>query len=284
MTTDRGVMEVKELDRSSHSRTLRPAPQEFDATAISSTDILGVRIHDVTMEETLDLIEQMIRSRSPHQIVTVNPEFVMTAQSNDAFRTVLNTASLSLPDGTGIVLASHLRGVAIRKRVTGVDLVHQLAAIANRNGYRIFLLGAAPGVAERAAQTLIADNPNLRIAGTFAGSPNLDEEESICQLVRKSEPHILLVAYGSPAQDLWISKNLGRINVPVAIGIGGTFDFLAGVSVRAPRWIQRCGLEWLHRLLREPQRWRRMLALPRFAFAVLVRNGQNISFGKKRSA
>lgn len=234
--------------------------------------ILGVRIHAITMTEAVESMERMIESGKPHHIVTVNPEFVMTAQSHIAFRNVLNHASLALPDGIGIVLASRLRGTRLRERVTGIDVVKQFAATAARRGFRMYLLGAAPGIAEIAASNLIAEFPGLQIVGTYAGSPDLDEEDAICARIRAAKPDILLVAYGSPRQDLWISRNLGKLQVPVAIGVGGTFDFLAGIAIRAPRWMQKLGIEWAHRLFREPHRWRRMLALPRYALAVIVSN------------
>jgi N-acetylglucosaminyldiphosphoundecaprenol N-acetyl-beta-D-mannosaminyltransferase len=124
-------------------------------------------------------------------------------------------------------------------------------------------------VAEKTAAILSAENPGLIIAGTYAGSPSIREEDEICSRIEAAHPHILLVAYGPPRQDLWISRTMPRLRVPVAIGVGGSFDFVAGVAVRAPRWMRSAGLEWLHRLIREPWRWRRMLTLPRFAVAVI---------------
>jgi N-acetylglucosaminyldiphosphoundecaprenol N-acetyl-beta-D-mannosaminyltransferase len=205
-----------------------------------------------------------------HQIVTVNPEFIMEARRNDAFRHCLNEASLAVPDGIGVVLAQRMQGVSTRGRIAGVDIVEGIAELSARNGFGVFLLGAAPGIAELAAEKLQQKYPGLRVVGTYAGSPRPEEEDQIVARVLAAKPHFLFVAYGAPRQDLWIQRNLTRLQVPVAMGVGGTFDFIAGIAVRAPRLLQRIGLEWLYRLAREPRRWRRMLALPRFAVAVLT--------------
>jgi N-acetylglucosaminyldiphosphoundecaprenol N-acetyl-beta-D-mannosaminyltransferase len=116
--------------------------------------------------------------------------------------------------------------------------------------------------------------PNLQIVGTYSGSPAVEEEDEIVALVKQAGPDILFVAYGAPQQDKWIARNLEKLGVPLAMGVGGTLDFIAGVAVRAPRWVQRLGLEWLHRLCREPWRWRRMLALPRFVWLVILRRAK----------
>ncbi|MCK4450446.1 MAG: WecB/TagA/CpsF family glycosyltransferase, partial [Anaerolineae bacterium] len=145
----------------------------------------------------------------------------------------------------------------------------RVAALAAQKGYSLFLLGAAPGVAVATAARLCQTYPGLRIAGTHAGSPALEEEDEIVRLIQRAKPDILFVAYGAPQQDKWIARNLERLGVPVAMGVGGAFDFISGRAKRAPRWLQRVGLEWLHRLLHEPWRWRRMLALPRFVWLVV---------------
>jgi len=236
---------------------------------ISSVRILGVRVDNVTMEETLALFASWIETGKPHQVVTVNPEFIMAAQLDAAFHVTLEEADLAVPDGAGLLWASRRLRQPLRERVAGADLVPQVAALSAREGYRLYLLGAAPGVAERTARALASDHPRVKIVGTYAGSPAPDEEEAIVARVRAAAPDILFVAYGAPKQDLWIRRNLARLAVPVCIGVGGAFDFIAGVTRRAPMWMRNAGLEWLHRLVYEPWRWRRMLALPRFAWAVL---------------
>lgn len=231
---------------------------------------LGIPVHNVDSREALQILDAFIRERKPRQVVTVNPEFVMAAQRDAAFRDVLLRADLSLPDGVGLLLGARILGTPLKERVTGVDTVTRVAALAAERGYRLYLLGAAPGVAEEAAQRLAQANPGLAIAGTYAGSPAPEEEDAIVARITAAAPDVLFVAYGAPKQDLWIARNLERLGVPLAMGIGGAFDFIAGRAKRAPLWMQRMGLEWLHRLIHQPWRWRRMLALPRFLLAVIA--------------
>jgi len=242
--------------------------------------ILGVRIDDVTTKETLETFDAWIAEGTPHQVVTVNPEFVMRAQQDREFAVVLEEASLALPDGQGLLHASQVMGRPLRERVTGSDTLPLVAKRASSRGYRLFLLGAGPGVAERAAQKLTNDCPGLQIAGTYAGSPDPTEDAVIVARIKSAHPDVLFVAYGAPQQDLWINRNLENLGVPVCMGIGGAFDFVAGVTRRAPVWMRRLGVEWLYRLLQEPWRWRRMLALPRFVLAVLR---ERLSGNRRRS-
>lgn len=231
--------------------------------------ILGVRVDDVTEAEALGLIEAFIRAGRPHQVVTVNPEFVVMAQRDAPFRGIVNGSDLALPDGVGLLWASRVLGHPLRERVAGSDLIEGLAGLAAGGGYSLYLLGAAPGVAQEAAAVLQGRYPGLRIAGSHAGSSREEEDEGTVSRVRAAKPDILLVAYGAPAQDRWIHRNLGRLGVPVCIGVGGALDFTSGRVRRAPVQLRRLGLEWLFRLAIQPWRWRRMLRLPRFAFLVL---------------
>ena len=242
------------------------------AIEISPTlHVLGIPIHDVTYDEALDHVATWIDQGDPHQIATVNPEFVMTARRDPAFRAVLDQADLCLADGVGITLAARYMGRPLRERVAGVDLVKRLAGRAAQAGWRLFLLGAAPGVAERAADVLRQRSPGVTICGTYAGSPAPEEAAEIAARVRAAQTDVLLVAYGAPGQDLWIARHLPSTGAAVGVGIGGAFDYLAGVTRRAPRWIRRLGFEWLYRLVQQPWRWRRQLALPHFALLVLLR-------------
>jgi N-acetylglucosaminyldiphosphoundecaprenol N-acetyl-beta-D-mannosaminyltransferase len=198
-----------------------------------SVEILGVRVDDVTMNEAFALLEAMVLNEKAHHVVTVNSEFVMIARKDLVFRQVLNNASLALPDSMGVVWASKLLGHALTERVAGVETVEGLARIAQQRNIRIFLLGAAPGVAELAAARLRKDLPGLIISGTHSGSPNPEEEIEICRRIEAARPQILFVAYGAPNQDLWIARNLHRFTPPiVAVGVGGTLDYIAGVALR----------------------------------------------------
>jgi N-acetylglucosaminyldiphosphoundecaprenol N-acetyl-beta-D-mannosaminyltransferase len=231
--------------------------------------ILGVRVDGVTFDRTLALIDALIAEGRPRQIVTVNPEFIMTAQHDTAFREVINRAALALPDGVGVYWASRRQGQPVPERVPGVDLVLQMAQRSAVRGYRLYLLGAMPGVAERTAAILTQRYPGVVVVGTYPGSPHPDENAAIVARIRAERPDVLLVAFGAPVQDHWIARNLELLGVPVCIGVGGSFDYIAGVHPLAPPWLRRLGVEWLYRLITQPWRWRRMLALPRFAWRVL---------------
>jgi N-acetylglucosaminyldiphosphoundecaprenol N-acetyl-beta-D-mannosaminyltransferase len=231
--------------------------------------ILGVPVHAVTMAEALSLIEHYVSEPRVHQIATVNPEFVMAAQTDAEFRRILLSADLCLPDGVGLIYAARHLGQRLPERVPGSELVYRLAERSAGRDWPLFLLGAAPGVAEEAARALVGRYPGLRVAGTYAGSPAAEENDAIVARVNASGAVLLFVAYGAPRQDKWIARNRDALTARVAIGVGGSLDFIAGRAVRAPQWAQDAGLEWLHRLYREPWRWRRMLALPRFATKVL---------------
>jgi N-acetylglucosaminyldiphosphoundecaprenol N-acetyl-beta-D-mannosaminyltransferase len=233
---------------------------------VSSVRFLGVRVDDVTIDEAVDVIAGFVAKRTPRQVATVNPEFVMAARRDPQFKRVLEGADLCVPDGVGLTWASRLLGRRLRGRVPGVDLVWRLAAAGADAGWRLFFLGGFGGVGERTAERLHAAYPALIVAGAYEGHPH--DPEALSR-VRQAQPDILLVAYGAPAQDLWIARYKKDLGVPASIGVGGTFDFIAGRAKRAPSWLRRIGLEWLHRLAQEPWRWRRMLALPRFAILVL---------------
>ncbi len=233
--------------------------------------ILGVPVHLITADDTLARVAAFMEESRLHQIATVNPEFVMTAQDDASFRAVLETADLCLADGIGLVYASRYLGRPLPERVPGSELVYRLAEQAAEAGWSLFLLGAAPGVAEEAAAILQARYPGLQIAGTYAGSPDPAENEEIVARINASGAQMLFVAYGAPRQDMWIARNREALpHVRVAMGVGGSLDFITGRAIRAPQWAQDAGLEWLHRLVKEPWRWRRMLALPRFAWRVVV--------------
>lgn len=200
-------------------------------------------------------------------VITANPEFVMLARRDGDAARIAHEADLVVPDGTGVSLAATLLGTPL-PRVPGRLLVDALAPWLAPRGASLFLLGAAPGVAERAAETLRRRIPGLRIAGCYAGSADDDAETTA--RVRAAAPTVVLVAYGMPKQERWIARNLASLpSVKVAIGVGGVLDQLAGVQRVPPAFLHRVGLEWLWRLIREPWRWRRQRVLPLFALLVL---------------
>ena len=229
-------------------------------------DILGVRVDDVTYPEALAMLLAAIDTRVPHVVTTPNPEFVMLARRDAAFRSALNRAALNIPDGIGLVLAARLAGERLREHVQGTDLVLMLAAESVKRGDRWFLLGGQGDTARRAARALEHEFPGLQVAGAEPGSPLPQDDVAVRAAIQSSgRVDVLLVAYGAPKQELWLDRNLAALQIPVGVGVGGVFNYFSGATPRAPRWVRRVHFEWLHRLVTQPWRWRRQLALPAFA-------------------
>ena len=231
--------------------------------------VLGVRVDDVSWGEALDAIDTMIANYAAgnrrHIVITPNPEIVVQARGDEALRALIGSADLALCDGVGLRWAGERLGQPLRDIIPGSALTRRLAERHAGIGGRWFLLGAREGVAERAAAALERDHPGLVIVGTHSGAPGMGNDEETRAVVNAAGAiDVLLVAYGTPAQEMWIARNLPYLDAAVAIGVGGTLDFLAGEVPWPPRWAERMGLIWLWRLLRDPSRWRRQLRLVRF--------------------
>lgn len=237
--------------------------------------ILGVPIHNLTYKEAFTHIEKMIRINNPHQIVTVNPEFLVIAKKDRHFREVLLNADLALADGVGLQWGAILQKKHFVTRIPGAELTERIMPVANEKKWSIFLLGARSNVAEKAADKLKLKYPELKIDFDNA-DPTPDGTKKALQHIKKIKPDILLVAYGAPAQDLWIARHKSELNVPVMMGVGGTLDFLAGVSPRPPKILHKLGLEWSYRLIREPWRWKRQLHIPLFIYMVITERFKRI--------
>jgi N-acetylglucosaminyldiphosphoundecaprenol N-acetyl-beta-D-mannosaminyltransferase len=219
--------------------------------------ILGVPFDPLTMGQALAKIEGMIASRRPHYVVTANVDFLVQARRDDDLRRILAEANLVLCDGMPLVWASRWLGNPLPERVAGADLVPQLIRAAVAKEYRLFFLGGKPEIAAQAVSKLQRQFPALIIAGHYSPPfrplsemPN----DEIVQRIRAAKPDVLLVSFGCPKAEKWMAMHYGSLGVPVVVGVGGTIDFLAGHLKRAPRWMQRSGLEWLFRLLQEPRR------------------------------
>jgi exopolysaccharide biosynthesis WecB/TagA/CpsF family protein len=236
----------------------------------SRLHILNLPIDAITYDGWIARIDEWMRTDRCHHVCTTNPEMMMIAQGDPNFRNILQRADLCVPDGVGLLWAARRRGYPLPQRVTGSDGVPIIAAAAAVRGWRVFLLGAANGVAAQSAAVLRQQHPSLNIVGTHSGSPAADEEDALVERINASGADILFVAYGAPEQDKWIARNLPRLHAKMAMGVGGTFDFIAGIVPRAPLWMQRLGIEWLYRLYLQPRRIGRMLRLPRFVIAVLL--------------
>lgn len=217
--------------------------------------ILGVKIDNVNFKEAMAKIAAFLLVDEVHQIATVNPEFVVAAQSDENFKKILNECNLNVPDGIGLKFGAWMSGQKIGERITGVDLTWEIAKLASENGYSIFFLGAAEGVAQKAAQRIKLVHPDLKIAGIYAGTP---DEEGLIARINNSKADILLVAFGAPKQDKFIFDNKHSLKVKLCMGVGGTFDYIAGIVPYAPVWMRKLGLEWLYRLFTQPKRWKRI--------------------------
>jgi len=229
-------------------------------------DILGVGFDRVDLAAAAERIIERHAAGQRTFAITANPEFVMLARRDTELAKIALASELVVADGTGVLVASRVLRDPLPGRVPGRLLVPAVLQLASGP---VFLLGAAPGVADRAARRLSQMFPAIRIAGTHSGSPSAAEDEAIRVRIRESGARVLLVAYGMPAQERWLSRNLPRLpSVIVAIGVGGVFDQLAGRVRVPPRIVHAIGFEWLWRLAFEPHRWRRQRVLPVFAALV----------------
>jgi N-acetylglucosaminyldiphosphoundecaprenol N-acetyl-beta-D-mannosaminyltransferase len=267
--------------------------------------ILEIPIDCVTRSEAMIKISNFVESKLPNQIATINPEFIMAAKNNEAFRKALQTTELNVPDGVGLraaatflhmqrpswqpakFIAGLLQGLyvgicllfslppirqPISETVTGIDLLNQICFKAAQNSWRIYLVGGEPGIAEVAALKLQEKYPNLIIVGAEEGLTKSYKPQDVTELIRKinnAQPDVLFVAFGAPKQDLFIAENKQALGVPVMMGVGGSFDFIVGRAWRSPTWLRQLGLEWIWRLLTQPWRWQRIItATIRFPWAV----------------
>lgn len=224
------------------------------------TDILGVQIDDLTLEEAIDSGSALLDQGGFHYVVTPNPEFILSAKKDQPFRAVLNNADLALPDGIGVVYAAKILGRPLKGRAPGVDFAQGLMRHLSHTGASLFLLGAKPGVAEQAADNLRRAYPGLLICGTHDGY--FQEDGPVIEEIRAARADVLFVCLGAPKQELWMAKNGPQTGAKLAVGLGGCLDVFAGTVQRAPEAWQKAGLEWLYRLIKEPSRIGRMSKLP----------------------
>jgi N-acetylglucosaminyldiphosphoundecaprenol N-acetyl-beta-D-mannosaminyltransferase len=224
-------------------------------------EILGIPFHDMSYLEATEAIHKLIISDSAHQVVLANAHTLNLAYSNLEYQKCLQQAAMVLRDGIGVKLASILAGQPLCWNFVGTDFIPRLLAELCKDKVGVFLFGAKPGVAQAAARHLQSHYPPLAIVGCEHGYlPREEWDSTIVSRINCTRPHILLVALGNPLQEQWIAKNLARLDIKVAIGVGALFDYLAGEVSRAPMWMRRIGCEWLYRLVVEPRRlWRRYL-------------------------
>lgn len=231
-------------------------------------NILGVDVDAVTMAEAVDVVRRAMDTRAGVMVATANAEMLMRATHDEELRHILNASALVVPDGAGTVWAARHLGHAMPERVAGYDLAQELLRCAPAEGRRVYFFGSAPGVAEKAKAKAEQLYPGIEIVGVRNGFFSPADNAAIIAEIRAARPDLLLVALGVPKQEKWIAAHLAELDVPVAIGVGGTLDVMAGVMKRAPLWMQKAKLEWLFRGLMQPKRAGRLLALPKFVLKV----------------
>lgn len=251
---------------------------------MNTINILGVPVNNESKDEMNTELQKYLQSGRNHFIVTPNPEFVVRAQKDEEFRTILERADMSLPDGVGLQFAASFLGTELQERYTGLELTQTLISISEHNNYSIYLLGGRGDTAERLGEKLQKEHPGLRIVGAEEGLNNTgskENSEAIITRIHNAQPDILLVALGSPKQEKWIAHSLPQLpSVKIAVGVGGVFNYMTGQSAMAPQWMKKLGLEWLWRLLTEPWRWKR-IATATVVFPLLVIRERLTHFFKK---
>ena len=236
---------------------------------IAKASVLSIPVAQVKMEQVLAWVEKRIEEgQPPAHVVTANAEIIYRAWRDQQLAHLIQQADLITADGFGVIWAGKKLNTPFPERVTGVDLTQRLLAQAEKKGWKVFFLGAKPEVVEKAVLRVLSQYPKLQISGYRHGYFSKQEIDQVVANIHMVKPQLLFVALGAPRQDYFIRENLTSMAVPVTIGVGGTFDVLAGTVSRAPYWMQKWGLEWLYRLWKEPRRFGRMLALPRFVWAV----------------
>ena len=234
-------------------------------------NVLGVDVSAITMDDAIATLESWIEEGRREYVCVTGVHGVIECRGDPSLRRIHNEAGMVTPDGVPLVYFMHLIGKKRTQRVYGPDLMREMSAVSARRGYRHFYYGGDVGVAEKLKETLVRTLPGLQVAGTFCPPfrpVTTEEDQAVVDMINAAKPHIVWVGLSTPKQERWMAAHLGRLDVPVMIGVGAAFDFLAGTKRQAPKWMQRHALEWLFRLGSEPRRlWRRYARIvPEFAF------------------
>lgn len=236
---------------------------------IPTVDILGIPIHELTREKLLQCLRERKEAGLVTWLVTANAELIVRAQDNSTLAQALHEADLLVADGSGVLWAARTLGNPLPERLPGVEIAEDLIRWAAKEGLGVYFLGAKPGVAAEAIALLQAKHPGLSVVGHHHGYFDEREEQGVIEDIHTLRPDILLVALGAPRQELWLAEHASHLGVSLAVGVGGSFDIWAGRVKRAPAWMGNWGLEWLYRLITQPWRAKRMLALPQFVYRVM---------------
>ncbi|WP_075982973.1 WecB/TagA/CpsF family glycosyltransferase [Bacillus massilinigeriensis] len=235
---------------------------------MKTVDILGIPFVSTSFDHMASLLSERVERKEKTFVVTANPEIVMFAKEDDTYESYLESADYIVPDGNGILLAGKILHKPVEERITGYDLTVELLSRGNKNGWKVYLLGGQEEVNQKAVANIKLTYPNVQVVGSHNGFFDWADDD-IQQQISSTEPDLVFVALGVPKQEKWIAENLNRFSKGIFIGVGGSIDVIAGEVKRAPMFWQRLKLEWLYRLLKQPSRWRRMLALPRFVIKVV---------------
>ena len=231
--------------------------------------ILGVPVDRISMDSAMEMLHEFISEKTPHFVITADASGIVQAQTDSEFRSLFDRADLITPDSAGVLWAAKRQGVPLEGRVSGVELVERICAESANRGYRIFFLGAAPGIAEKAADKMRLKYPGCNIVGTRDGYFPADRDAEIAEEIAATDPDFLFVAMGIPRQEKFILATQNIIRARVAMGVGGTFDVFSGAVKRAPILFQKMKLEWLWRVLLNPKKIDKVKLLPKFVSLVL---------------
>ena len=246
------------------------------AVTVEKLPIFGVPFSTMNMQNTVRYLTEAIERREANHVITANPIMVMAAVNDPQMLQIMQRADLVVPDGAGIVWAANYVNRPLPERVTGFDLLHHLMKLGDEREWRVFLLGTSQEIITEAARRLALQYPNVQIVGVRNGFFGEDEDHEVVSQIQEAAPDILFVARSAATQEPWIAKYRNELNVPVMMGVGGSFDVISGKLKRAPRLFQKMRLEWFYRLMKEPWRFKRMLALPEFMWKV-IREKENVT-------
>jgi N-acetylglucosaminyldiphosphoundecaprenol N-acetyl-beta-D-mannosaminyltransferase len=248
------------------------ASRNLKADGRPKIPVLHIAVDALDWASVVERVQGFVKDGGRHQIITANALMILASEKDQALAGAFAAADLVVPDSAGVLLAARLQCRSFPSQIPGIDLMDRLCGLAAEQGWRVALLGAAPGVAEAAAETILRRHPGILIVHVHHGYFSADAESRVIAETARAAPDLLFVAQDVPRQDGWIHRNLPRLGARVAMGVGGSFDVLAGRLRRSPVWMQKAGFEWLYRLIQEPHRARRMTALPLFLWKALRRN------------
>lgn len=231
-------------------------------------NILNISFENIIKTDLLRKIEKHISDQQKTFLVTANPEIVMLANQDSEYQSIVKKADYVIADGIGVVIGSKLLGTPLPERIAGYDLLVELLKMGNEKGWSVYFLGAKQEVIQKAVENIQGSYPGLHVAGWHDGYFNWDSSE-IPDEIKRKKPDLIFAALGFPRQEFWIAEHMKEFDKGIFMGVGGSFDVIAGTVKRAPVIWQKMNLEWLYRLIKQPSRWRRMLALPHFMLKVI---------------